>query len=256
MMVYSDTKIRHALERGHIVCYPLVEENIRGSSIDVTLGHHYYTTQNLGEGTLGFNPYNAFDVDRYFRHWVAEPHEVACARLGLQLFDNIEPGWPIIVLAPGQRILAHTHEWIGINPPGTTEMRARSSMGRIGVTVCKCAGWGDPGFIDRWTMEVENTNRHHVALRVGERVAQIIFHHTGPVDQHYGKTGKYQGGTDLYDLVANWHERKMLPRLHEDRPARPIQPDPEDARRIITEALALVAAEEQRLEEDANAMSN
>jgi deoxycytidine triphosphate deaminase len=43
-MVFSDLQIKDALLAGQIVITPLIEDNIRGSSVDVTLGEWYYTT--------------------------------------------------------------------------------------------------------------------------------------------------------------------------------------------------------------------
>ena len=43
--VYSNTQIKAAIERGHIVFHPYIEEHIAGRSIDVTLGHWYYRTE-------------------------------------------------------------------------------------------------------------------------------------------------------------------------------------------------------------------
>jgi hypothetical protein len=50
----------------------------------------------------------------------------------------------------------------------------------------------------------------------------VIFHHTGPVDGNYGAgrdggfSGKYQEGTDLNTLIANWSPNLMLPRAYKD----------------------------------------
>ena len=40
--VYSNSQIRAAISRGHIVFYPFVDEHINGSSVDVTLGNWFY----------------------------------------------------------------------------------------------------------------------------------------------------------------------------------------------------------------------
>ena len=82
---------------------------------------------------------------------------------------------------------------------GAADMQARSTWGRNGVAVCLDAGWGDPGYINRWTMEIYNMNQHEsVVLPVGERIAQMVFYHTGPVEGEYANlTGKYQqAGSD------------------------------------------------------------
>jgi dCTP deaminase len=222
-VVYSDRDIKNALKSGNIIIHPLVEDNIRGSSVDVTLGEWYYTTEQISDTGI-YNPFDAIEVERYFEGPLrALPHADWCAKNGRHLFRGLTADHPIIVLRPGERILAHTHEFIGINPPGTTEMKSRSSWGRNGISVCFDAGWGDPGYINRWTMEVYNLNQHEsVPLPVGERIAQIVFHHTGPVDRHYGETGKYQVGGDITNLVKGWSPDQMLPRVFKDSHKRPL----------------------------------
>ena len=101
----------------------------------------------------------------------------------------------------------------------TTEMRARSSIGRIGIGVCKCAGWGDIGYVNRWTMEVTNFSSSIIPLPVGLRIAQIIFHETTAVDEgdNYYKNHKYQKTLDLKMLKKNWKPEDMLPKLYKDK---------------------------------------
>ncbi len=221
-VVLSDLEIRKSVDDGHVVIHPLIPENIRGSSVDVTLGEWFYVCEQLGNRTR-YNPFSQGDVERYFRLERAIPNGEWAERNGARPWEGIPLDHPVIVLNPGERILAHTHEFIGIHPPGTTEMRARSSWGRNGVAACFDAGWGDPGYINRWTMEVFNLNSHmQVPLPVGERIAQIIFHQTGEVERHYGAAGKYQGGTDLTAIVRGWSPEQMLPRAYRDSRREPL----------------------------------
>lgn len=225
MGVYSNTQIKKALKEGHIICYPLTEENIAGSSMDVTLGDWFYRTERTGSSGF-YNPFDKGDVARYFDGpYQAEIHEKWAKANGRQLFVGIPAKHPIIVLRPGERILAHTHEFIGIKAPGTSTMQARSTWGRNGVAVCLDAGWGDPGYINRWTLEIYNMNQHEsVALPVGERIAQMVFHETGPVDGEYKKiSGKYQTSVsaDLESIIANWEPQQMLPRAYKDERIMP-----------------------------------
>lgn len=227
MGVYSNTQIKSAVDSGHIVIHPFIKEHVAGSSVDVTLGHYYYRTERSREGGF-YNPFDEKMVDEYFsgaqkavihKHW-ADSH-------GRRLFKNIPAEQPIIVLRPHERILAHTHEFIGIKAPGTSTMQARSTWGRNGVSVCLDAGWGDPGYVNRWTMEIYNMNQHEsVILPVGERIAQIVFYETGPVDNEYKKlSGKYQTVTsdDLPNIIKNWSPQQMLPRAYKDKRRLPIK---------------------------------
>jgi deoxycytidine triphosphate deaminase len=96
------------------------------------------------------------------------------------------------------------------------------------VAVSFDAGWIDPGYINRLTLEVFNLNRNElILLPVGERIAQIIFHETGEVRGNYGEgrdrgfSGKYQTGTDIDKLIKNWRPELMLPRAYLDRRSAP-----------------------------------
>ena len=162
--VFSDREMKVALEIGHIVCDPYASV-INGSSIDVTLGHYFYHAGSPEQAGGLFNPFSEEDTHRYFGiknpetdYKEAKPWGEVKAKLGKKAIDKFYdldfiPGipaeHPMILLRPGERILAHTHEFIGILPPGTTAMQARSTMGRIGLSACYCAGWGDPGYINR-----------------------------------------------------------------------------------------------------------
>jgi len=221
MGVYSNRQIKQAVQSGHIVFHPYREEHIAGSSVDVTLGHYFYKQEFQPESDGVYNPFDENEVKRYFKGPLeAMPHAEWCHKNNKPLFKNIPAHHPIIVLKPGERILGHTHEFIGIKAPGTSTMQARSTWGRNGVAVCLDAGWGDPGYINRWTMEIYNMNQHEsVVLPVGERIAQLVFYETGPVDQEYKKlSGKYQSAPSdkLEDIIASWEPEQMLPRAYKD----------------------------------------
>jgi dCTP deaminase len=100
-------------------------------------------------------------------------------------------------------------------------MKARSSLGRNFIEVCKCAGWGDVGYVNRWAMEITNNSRNYIIpLVVGRRIAQIVFFETGPIlESDYSKGGKYQSTTDMKALKKMWEPEMILPRLYKDREA-------------------------------------
>jgi dCTP deaminase len=85
--------------------------------------------------------------------------------------------------------------------------------------VCKCAGWGDVGYINRWTMEITNNSRHYaIPLVVGRRIAQIVFFETGHIlNNDYSSSGKYQSHQDLTKMKKEWNPSSMLPKLYLDR---------------------------------------
>jgi len=230
MGVYSNTEIKAAIADGTIVSVPYNEAHVSEASLDFTLGHYFYK-QEFEEDARVYNPFDKDDVTRYFKGPLeAIPHSEWCEKNGYKLFENIPADHPIIVLRPGERILAHTHEFIGIRAHGgACEVKSRSSWGRNGVAVCFDAGWIDPGYVNRITLEIYNLNQHEsVVLPVGERVGQLVFHHTGPVEGDYsdgrdGMSGKYQHTADLDELISTWSPQQMLPRAYKDnRTAAPI----------------------------------
>ena len=228
MSVYSNTEIKEAVNNGTIVSVPYDETHVSEASLDFTLGYYFYK-QEVREDSRMYNPFDADDVARYFKGPLkAMPHREWCEKYGYKPFKNIPANHPIIVLRPGERILAHTHEFIGIRSwGGAAEVRARSSWGRNGVAVCFDAGWVDPGYINRITLEIYNLNMHEsVVLPVGERIGQLIFHTTGPVDGDYsegrgGISGKYQHTNDLDELIHTWNPEQMLPRAYKDKREKP-----------------------------------
>lgn len=228
MAVYSNTQIQKAIEQEHIICHPFNPKHISHASLDVTLGYYFYRIERMNERTI-YNPFDAEDVERYFDGpYKAMTHSEWCKLNGFRPVNNIPLDHPVISLKPRERILAHTHEFFGIKPPGAYEVKSRSSWGRNGVAVCFDAGWVDPGYINRLTLEIYNLNeRETVLLPVGERIAQAVFLETGPVDGTYGAgrndgfSGKYQQGSDLDTIIRTWSPDMLLPKAYRDLRAMP-----------------------------------
>jgi dCTP deaminase len=201
-MILSDKEIVAAREAGDIIIEPFDKRNLGSDTYDVRLGEFYYREK---EPDL-----RASDVI------LGEP---ACWLFGfLMKAIALRTGRSFIQINPGETILAHTQEFIGGVRGVTTKMFSRSSIGRSLLGVCKCAGRGDVGYFNRWTMEITSFSRHHVLwLPVGMRIAQIEFIRTGEVEQVYGRDrGKYQQGCDIEELKRNWKPEMMLPHLEKD----------------------------------------
>lgn len=228
MAVFSNIQIEQAIEDGRIVCTPYNPKHVGQASLDFTLGKWYYKTETLNDRTT-YNPYDREDVERYFDGpYQALSHKQWCDLNGAKLYNGIPEDQPIIVLRPQERILAHTHEFVGIRPPGCAIVHSRSSMGRNGVAVAFDAGFIDPGYINRITLEIFNLNKtESIILPVGERVGQLIFFETGEVEGNYGLgrhdglSGKYQTGTDLDEIVRTWTPDQMLPKSYLDNREMP-----------------------------------
>lgn len=226
-MALSDKKILEHMKAGSVIIEPFDRTNLATSSYDVTLGEWYFREQPPQDHRKIFNLYSRDDTERV---WGAKPHRAKSAKETLAhfnfAFDGIRPDDKVILLEPGETILAHTEEFIGGKDTITTMMKARSSLGRNFINVCKCAGWGDVGYVNRWTMEISNASQHYIIpLVVGRRIAQIVFFETGPIaGTDYAHEGKYQSVSSMKKLVAAWKPSMMLPKLWADRDTRKKQP--------------------------------
>lgn len=111
-------------------------------------------------------------------------------------------------LMPSELILAATIEIIGGRNDISSYLRARSTVGRQGLSVCDSAGFGDVGFIDHWTLEIQNVSQFSLFLPIGIRIAQICFFRVEDCDLEYKGAYKQQG---------LWTPERMLPKLGKDR---------------------------------------
>ena len=220
-MALSDKKILEEIEKGDIIIEPYNKENLATSSYDVTLGEYYFREQKPNYFLNHYNIYNKKHTDYVWGTKAFKAEKASKVFKGFSSFEwvGINPEDEIILLEPGETILAHTKEFIGGRNHITTMMKARSSLGRNFIEVCKCAGWGDVGYINRWTLEITNNSRHYaIPLVAGRRIGQIVFFETGEILKHdYSKNGKYQIHQDIVKMKKEWRPEQMLPRLYLDR---------------------------------------
>jgi len=218
-MALSKPDILEHLEKKNIIIDPFDKRNLNNVSYDVSLGEHFYRERRSARKSV-LNPYSEKSVLQFWRHYKAERAADIRKKTGFSdLEENIADDDRMILLEPGETVLAHTQEFIGGRYCLTTDMKARSTAGRVTIGVCKCAGWGDIGYINRWTMEVTNFSRfHHVPLVVGRRYAQLVFIGVTPIEEKddYSKEGKYQTEIDLEKLKQIWKPEDMLPKKWKD----------------------------------------
>lgn len=241
MAVLSDKDIARELGT-KVIIEPYLPKNLGNCSYDVTLGPHYYRDNGINGAV--YNPFDIKSVNKTwdlrdsisiedFKDWYIEGetyciycrntkcicddpvinsrHKIPKVRL-----ESFPSDAKLIILQPRETILAHTNEFIGGRGNVTTMMKARSSIGRNFIEICKCAGWGDVGYINRWTMEITNNSDYYIPLVVGMRIAQIVFMYTGEVETPY--QSKYQTTDDLEQLKKDWQPSDMLPKIYLDKP--------------------------------------
>ncbi len=176
MSVLSDHSIKEALEAGRLGIDPLDEDAIQPASVDLRLDWVFRIFR------VTSRPY----VD------VQQPME------DLTELVEILPEEPFVI-HPGTFCLGSTMETITIPEDIVARVDGKSSLGRLGLLVHATAGYVDPGWTGKLTLELSNQSQMPIALYYGMRIAQISFITlTTPVDRPYGSPAlgsKYQGQT-------------------------------------------------------------
>ncbi|HVP04161.1 MAG TPA: dCTP deaminase [Dehalococcoidia bacterium] len=176
MSVLSDHTIREALKSGRIGIEPLDEGAIQPASVDVRLDSTFRIFR------VTSRPY----VD------VQQPMD------DLTELVEIAPEEPFVI-QPGSFCLGSTVETITLPDDIVARVDGKSSLGRLGLLVHATAGYVDPGWTGKLTLELSNQSQMPIALYYGMRIAQISFlEMTTPVDRPYGSPelgSKYQGQT-------------------------------------------------------------
>lgn len=137
---------------------PFDPEMINPASIDVTLGDQILVENDSGS----FTPCNI-------------KHET-------------------FYMPPGAFILAHTAEYIRVPANLECVFQLKSSRGREGYEHA-LAGYIDPGFMGRVTLELSNVRRFkELPLRSGMRIGQLRFAKVDAIPMRsYAVTGRYCG---------------------------------------------------------------
>lgn len=178
MVILSDETIRNKILDNEIYVHPLPEDiQFQPSSLDLRLDYMFKAYKQNQIPVVDTHSHH-MDLDKSTETTILKyRHD------------------PFIV-QPNDFILAQTLEKIRIpyNIVGVVE--GRSSFGRLGLAVHVTAGYIDPGFEGKITLEIKNLNNIPLAIYPEQRICQIVFH---TMDREsfnpYGSTGlrsKYQ----------------------------------------------------------------
>lgn len=169
MSQLSDVSIMEAMERGHLTIDPWDEKLLQPSSVDVTLGTSWLIPMDLPSPVsvrLRDGAYTELEVNKF-------------------------------TLAPGQFVLATTHEVVTLGTNIAAKFEGKSSLGRLGVMTHITAGFIDPGFSGQITLELLNVSRWDLTFDTGIKIGQLVFTHLDtPASEGYGANkwgSRYQG---------------------------------------------------------------
>lgn len=167
MAILSDKIIKEYLEEGKIVIDPLKDEQqIQPSSVDMRLGDEFKVFKVIRKPYI--DPKDEEDIAEYME-------------------SSTVPEGEAFIIHPNEFALATTQEYVKVPDDLVARVEGRSSMGRLGVTMHVTAGYVDPGFEGRITLEISNIGAMPVALYPGQRVCQLVFETmTTPAELPYG----------------------------------------------------------------------
>jgi dCTP deaminase len=176
-VVLSDKTIRQQIEAGRIKIDPYEDACVQPSSVDLHLARQFRVFRNTR--------YPYIDVRKNLD--------------GLTEMVEIATDEPFI-LHPGEFALGSTVEWVGLPDDIVGRLEGKSSLGRLGLIIHSTAGYVDPGWQGKLTLELSNVANLPIALYEGMRIGQISFlQMTTPVERPYGSPelgSKYQGQTE------------------------------------------------------------
>ncbi len=119
----------------------------------------------------------------------------------------IEDGQRVYVPVGGT-MLGVTKDIIGTHYNVVAQLKAKSTLGRMGITICRDAGLGDVGYDNHWTLEISSyVTAGRPFVIVGEAIAQMVFDEveTLPIDTY---TGQYKAHDwPLCMIPRKWRHR-------------------------------------------------
>jgi dCTP deaminase len=173
-MILSDRTIREELASGRLVIEPLDPDDIQPASVDMHLDRVFRVFK------VSSRPY----ID------VREPMDDLTDEV---VIDGDEP----FFIHPGEFVLASTVEVLTLPDDILAQVEGKSSLGRLGLLIHATAGFVDPGWTGKLTLELSNVAKLPIALHFGMKIGQFSFvRMSTPVDRPYGSPGlrsKYQG---------------------------------------------------------------
>lgn len=177
--VLSDGTIKQAVAGDLIEIEPFDPKHVQPSSYDVTLDNEFRIFEN--HGFVYIDPAQPQDALTRIKRVPEQPQGTTGAPI---------PNY--FVLHPGEFVLGQTRERISLPDCIVTRIEGKSSLGRMGLLVHATAGFVDPGYEGRLTLELSNQAMVPILLRPGMLIGQLSFQWLDqPAEEPYD--GKYQG---------------------------------------------------------------
>jgi dCTP deaminase len=174
MTIMTDGEILEAIRAGEIEISDFDESRLQGCSYDCLLGDNFYQDNNL------------------FTYIHRQSQQ------GMYMSKSF-----------CSFVLAHTQEFVRVSSSIQFTVHTTSTARRHGLDVCASAGWGDPGYCNRVTLEL--TADTDISIPRRAIVCQIAFHRLArPVLRPY--RGSYGSYASAIEAAKHWRPEHMLPK--------------------------------------------
>ncbi len=163
-MILSDRDIKEQLKSGKLFVEDLSNERIMAGWIDLSLGNE-------------------------FRIFKTTKHPYIDVRKPIDNTESISLGEEdTFMMHPGEFVLGHVKESITLPDDLAAYIDGQSSLGRIGMVVHITAGFVDPGFSGRLTLEMTNVGKLPVLVHPGMKICKLVlFKLSSPAEMPYNK---------------------------------------------------------------------
>lgn len=172
-MILSDSTIKSKVESGAIVIQPWDIHALQPASVDLRL-------------------FDTFLIPRTDSMTHLDPEDTDLLRYDRRRLELDEQ----FILHSNELVLASTVERVELPDYIMAQVNGKSSLGRLGLLIHATAGFIDPNFRGRITLELSNVASVPIVLRPNMKIAQISFMLLDkPCERGYGHpdlNSKYQ----------------------------------------------------------------
>lgn len=110
-------------------------------------------------------------------------------------------------LQPHELVLCSTIEYVDIPHDIQAQVHGKSSLGRLGLLVHITAGFIDPGFKGKITLEMYNLNNRPIILHAGKPICQLSMTKlSSPAEKPYGHSDLHSRYQDQKEVVGSRYD--------------------------------------------------
>ncbi|HOR23214.1 hypothetical protein KBB76_03395 [Candidatus Saccharibacteria bacterium] len=215
MFLRGAIDINQAIQEKAIAIYPYDANAINNMAYNITLGQYYFKTEKKIDSFV-YNPLDSEEVESYFDGpYKAISHERWAKLNKVKLLSYLSPDLLVISIAPHERVLLHSHEFLAIDENYRVEIIPQSFWTSNGLIIDCLNPARESNDAVRIVFSVFNANRlNTILLPVGEAIANLMLYKDVLSSSNASKQPALV--KDLLDTLLSkakkeWSPDKMLP---------------------------------------------